>query len=66
MEIKNKKDRMMKPGEVQNKTEGPEIEFFFSGGTEYLPQAVRAKSIEEAESIWLQTRKKVDAKTTGK
>ena len=32
-------------------------EFFFAGGLEYLPQTVVAESREEAEKIWLETRK---------
>lgn len=55
-----KKDKMIKEGEMSVKKAGTEIEFFFSGGTEYIPQTIRAKSREEAEKQWLQTRKKVE------
>lgn len=59
---KGSKNKMINGTEVKNKTEQspPEQEWHFSGGLEYEPIAVRAKSREEAETIWLQTRKKVE------
>jgi len=42
---------------VKNKTLE---EYFFSGGLEYEPQTISAESQEEAEKIWVETRKKVD------
>lgn len=40
--------------DVKNKQE-----YFFSGGQEYLPQTIRADSQEEAERLWVESRKKV-------
>lgn len=36
-------------------------EFFFPGGGEYEPLAIRAGSREEAEKIWLEKRIKVES-----
>lgn len=41
--------------DVKNKQE-----YFFSGGQEYLPQTIRADSQEEAESVWKESRVKVE------
>lgn len=60
MQKEPKKDKMIRT--ASNKTEGVEQEYFFSGGMEYLPQSVKAKSREEAEREWFQIRKKVDYK----
>lgn len=62
---KGSKNKMMDGTEAKNKTEQSppepqEQEWHFSGGLEYEPITVRAKSREEAEAIWLQTRKKVE------
>lgn len=45
----------MLDGEVA-KTKGNE--YFFSGGLEYEPQTVTADTPEEAEKIWVETRKR--------
>jgi hypothetical protein len=45
---------------LRNKTEAELEEFHFSGGLEYEPLTVRARSREEAEEIWLKERKKVE------
>jgi hypothetical protein len=57
MQKEPKKDKMIK--QASDKA-GAEIEFFFSGGTEYIPQTIKATTREEAEAKWLQTRKKVE------
>ena len=50
------KNKMLGSEEVKNK--GSE-EYFFSGGLEYIPQTIRADTPEEAEKIWIGTRKKM-------
>ena len=60
---KNTKDKMLRLGEDEIKEKGIAEEYFFSGGTEYLPQTITAKSKEEAEKEWLQIRKKVEQET---
>ena len=52
----NNKNKMIGETDVKNKSE--KEDFFFAGGLEYLPQTIRAESREEAEKIWLETRKK--------
>lgn len=44
---------------AQNK-EAELEEFHFSGGGEYEPLSVKARSREEAEEIWQKERKKVE------
>ena len=50
------KNKMLNGDEA--KTKGNE--YFFSGGLEYEPQTVMADTPEEAEKIWVETRKKVE------
>ena len=59
---KDSKNKMIDGTQAKNKSgqSPPEQEWHFSGGLEYEPATVRAKSREEAETIWLQTRKKVE------
>lgn len=45
-------------GETDAKNKAQKENFFFAGGLEYLPQTIEAESREEAEKIWLETRKK--------
>ena len=52
----NNKNKMIGETDAKNKSE--KEDFFFAGGLEYLPQTIRAESREEAEKIWLETRKK--------
>lgn len=61
--------KMMHPEDVKKKeTIGGEettteasglTEYHFAGGTEYVPQTVKAQSLEEANAIYSQTRQKV-------
>ena len=48
------RDKMI--GSSTNKAEAREEEYFFSGGAEFVPVTVKAKSREEAEEKWKQVR----------
>lgn len=37
----------------------PDVEYFFSGGMEYLPMTILAESYTQALEIWTTTRKAV-------
>ncbi len=45
-------------GETDAKNKSEKEDFFFAGALEYLPQTIKAESREEAERVWLETRKK--------
>ncbi len=59
--IKNAKDKMVSAA-PDKAAAGPEQDYFFSGSTEYVPQTVRARNIDEATEIWQKTRTKVEHK----
>ncbi len=53
---------MIDGGESRNKQEaGIEEEYHFSGGGEYEPLSVKARSPAEAEKLWQEQRKKVES-----
>jgi hypothetical protein len=56
------KDKMMSGTEkgLKNKDPIQVQEYFFSGGLEYLPKNISAKSLEEATEIWEKSRVKVN------
>jgi hypothetical protein len=56
----NNKNKMIGETDAKNK-ELKKEDFFFAGGLEYLPQTIKAESREEAEKIWLESRKKQKA-----
>ncbi len=58
------KNKMQAGAASKGAPEPREQEFFFSGGTEYEPQTVKAKTPEEAHEIWEKTRKKVEPSQT--
>jgi len=58
--IKNYRNKMV--DESRNKGPGPdeeEYEYHFSGSTEYIPQTVKARTLEEAHREWERTRRRV-------
>jgi len=63
VDIDNKVNKMMEPGDSVNKAVDPDIvlqEYFFPGGGIWKPMTVRAATREEAEEIH---RKKREAAT---
>lgn len=46
--------------ETSHKAEGELQEFHFSGGGEYEPLTIKARSLAEAEKLWREQRKKVE------